>query len=47
MKDQLGGKLMSEFVALRLKTCSYLTDDTNKNKKSQRRHKKVCRKTKI
>ena len=29
MKDQLGGKIMTEFVALRPKTCSYLMDDGN------------------
>ena len=27
MKDNLGGKIMTEFVALRPKTCSYLTED--------------------
>ena len=27
MKYELGGKIMKEFVALRPKTCSYLTDD--------------------
>ena len=26
MKDELGGKILSEFVALRPKTYSYLTD---------------------
>ena len=51
-KDQLGGKNMTEFVALRAKTYAYLTNDYNdddydKNKiekwKSQR-NKKVCNK---
>ena len=27
IKDELGGEVMTEFVALRLKTYSYLTDD--------------------
>ena len=35
MKDQLGGKIMTEFVALRPKTYSYLTDDCEKDKNAK------------
>ena len=45
MKDQLGGIIMSEFVALRPKMYSYLTDNKDKDKKSKR-HKTVCHKEK-
>ena len=35
MKDEVGGKIITEFVALRPKTCSYLMDDGNTNKKAK------------
>ena len=35
MKDELGGKVLTEFVALRPKTCSYLTDDCKEDKKAK------------
>ena len=35
MKDELGGQIMTEFVALRPKTCSYLTDDCEEDKKAK------------
>ena len=35
MKDELGGKIIKEFVALRPKTYPYLTDDCEENKKSK------------
>ena len=34
-KDELGGKIMKEFVALRAKTYAYLTDDDVEEKKSK------------
>ena len=45
MKDELGGKIMTEFYALRPKTYSYLTDDCEEDKKGKR-NKEVCFKTK-
>ena len=35
MKDELGGKIMTEFVALRPKTYSYLTDGCEEDKKTK------------
>ena len=34
MKDNLGGKTMTEVAALRAKACSYLIDDGYENKKA-------------
>ena len=35
MKDELGGKIITEFVALKPKTYSYLTDDCKEDKKAK------------
>ena len=43
MKDELGGKVITEFVTLRPKTCSYLTDDCKEDKKSKGTKKCVIR----
>ena len=44
MKDELGSKIMTKFVGLRVKTCSYLIDDVSEDKK--KRNKKLCQKKK-
>ena len=46
MKEELGGKIIKEFVAFRGQTHTYLTGDNDVDEKSKR-HKKVCRKRKI
>ena len=45
MKDELGGKIMIEFVSLRPKTYAYLMDDGRSDKKAKGT-KEVCYKTK-
>ena len=40
MKDELGGKIMTEFVALRPKTYSYFMDDDDREAKKAKGTKK-------
>ena len=44
MKDELGGKIITEFVTLRPKTYSYLTDNGKENKKAKGAKKCVIKK---
>ena len=44
MKDDLGGKIITEFVTLRPKTYSFLTDDGKKDKKAKGTKKCVIKK---
>ena len=43
MKDELGGKVITEFVTLRPKTYSFLTDDGKEDKKAKRTKKCVIK----
>ena len=43
MKDELGGRVITEFVALRPKTHSYLTDDCKEDKKAKGTKKRVIK----
>ena len=45
MKDELGGKIITEFVTLRSKTYSYLTDDCKEDKKAKGTKKCVIKRT--
>ena len=43
MKDELGRKIMKEFVRLRAKTYSYLIDDGSEDKKTKRQKTSVIK----
>ena len=43
MKDELGGNIITEFVAIRPKTYSYLMDDGRNDKKAKRTNKCVIK----
>ena len=43
MKNELGGKIITEIVALRLKIYSYLTDGNNVHKKAKGTKKRVIK----
>ena len=45
MKDELDGKIMTEFVGLRARTHSYLIDDGSENKKGKSTKRCIIKKT--
>ena len=47
MKDELGGKIMKEFVGLRVKIYSYLTDDNDVSKTAKDSKNVIKRKLKF
>ena len=47
MKDELGGRIKKEFIGLRSKCYSYLTDDGNVDKKAKGTKKGVIKKKKL
>ena len=44
MKDKLGGKIVTKFVTLRVKTYSYLKDDGIEDKKAKDTKKYIIKK---
>ena len=45
MKDELGGRIFTEFIMLRPKTYSYVTDDGKEDKKAKGTNKYVMKRT--
>ena len=43
MKEELGGKIMKEFAALRAKTYNYSTDNSDEDKKAKDTKKRVIK----
>ena len=43
MKDELGGQIMKKFVGLRAKTCSYLKNNNDEDKKAKETKKCVIK----